>query len=331
MRKENGLSHHYVSQLAHVEINTPTPQASLEFFTDVLGLQISHREGQSVWLRAWGEFLHHSLKLTEAPAAGLAHAAWRVDGPDDLEPAAERLLRHGVDGAFIDGDVGHGKAFRFTMPGGHRLELVWEVERFVAPADQRSVYPDRPQKQVARNATVRRLDHCTVFTSELLADRRVMTEALRFRHMDTTVTPDGEEIFSTVTSGAHNHDYALVAPPGYRGAGEMNHFCYFYDTRDELLRALDVLAEHGFKLEHGPHKHGIGELFFCYLFEPGGNRLELQTAGYWNYLPDWEPVVWQIAEGGNFAWQISQMPEPGTPAPPHAPPQFSLTETFGRA
>ena len=293
MRRGDGLSHHYVSQLAHVEINTPTPQASLDFFTDVLGLQISHREGQSVWLRAWGEFFHHSLKLTDAPAAGLAHAAWRVDGPDDLEPAAQRLLQHGVDGEFIDGDVGHGKAFRFTMPGGHPLELVWEVERFVAPADQRSVYPDRPQKQVARNATVRRLDHCTVFTSRLLADRQVMTEALRFRHMDTTVTPDGEEIFSTVTSGAHNHDYALVAPPGYRGAGEMNHFCY--------------------------------------LFEPGGNRLQLQTAGYWNYLPDWEPVVWQIAEGGNFAWQISQMPEPGTPAPSHAPPQFSLTETFGRA
>jgi hypothetical protein len=25
------------------------------------------------------------------------------------------------------------------------------------------------------------------------------------------------------------------------------------------------------------------------------------------------------------------MPEPGTPAPSHAPPQFSLTETFGPA
>jgi hypothetical protein len=62
------------------------------------------------------------------------------------------------------------------------------------------------------------------------------------------------------------------------------------------------------KLEHGPHEHRIGELFFCHLFEPGGNRLELQTAG-----------------------QISQMPEPGTPAPSHAPPQFSVTETFGPA
>ena len=155
------MSHHYVSQLAHVEINTPTPQASLDFCTDVFGLQISHREGQSVWLRAWGEFFHHSLKLTESSAAGLAHAAWRVD----------------------------------------RLE------------DQRSVYPDRPQKQVSRNATVRRLDHCTVYTSELLADRRVMTDVLRFRHMDTTVTPDGEEIFSTVTSGAGNFAWQISQMP----------------------------------------------------------------------------------------------------------------------
>ena len=47
------------------------------------------------------------------------------------------------------------------MPGAHCLELVWEVAR----EDRRSAHPDRPQKQVARNATVRRLDHCTVFTS----------------------------------------------------------------------------------------------------------------------------------------------------------------------
>ena len=120
-----------------------------------------------MYLRAWGEFFHHSLKLTEASGPGLEHAAWRVDGPEDLELAAQRLRDHGVEGDFIDGDVGHGTAFRFRMPGGHRLELVWDVERYVAAEGQRSVYPDRPQKQVAHNATVRRLDHCTVYTPHL--------------------------------------------------------------------------------------------------------------------------------------------------------------------
>ena len=325
------MSHHYISQLSHVELTTPVPQESLDFFTNVLGLQVSHQEGQSAWLRAWGEFFHHSLKLTEGPAPGLVHAAWRVDGPDDLELAARRVLDHGVAGQFVDGDVGHGRAFQFKMPGGHTFELVWDVERYVAPEGQRSVYPDRPQKQVAHNATVRRIDHCTVFTPRLVADRGVFTDALAFRHMDTTVTPDGTQVFTTMTSGAHNHDLAMVAePPGYDGpGGRLNHLCYAYDTRDELLRALDLLAEHGFRLEHGPHKHGIGELFFCYVFEPGGNRIELQIPGYWNYMPDWEPVVWQIDQGGNFAWQLDQLPPPGTPPPATAGQMTNIAKSIG--
>lgn len=126
------MSYHLVSQLSHVEMLTPKPDESVRFFEDVLGLQESHREGQSVWLRAWGEFFHHSLKITEAPAPGMGHAAWRVDGPDDLPLAAQALSEAGVEGRWIDGDVGHGKAYQFTMPGGHRFELVWGVDRYQA-------------------------------------------------------------------------------------------------------------------------------------------------------------------------------------------------------
>ena len=68
------------SQLAHVEVLTPTPQESLAFYTSVLGLEESAREGQSVFLRGWGEFFHHSIQLTEGPHAGLGHVGWRT-GP----------------------------------------------------------------------------------------------------------------------------------------------------------------------------------------------------------------------------------------------------------
>ena len=40
-----------LSQLAHVELTTPTPQASLEFWTNVVGLEETTRAGQSVYLR----------------------------------------------------------------------------------------------------------------------------------------------------------------------------------------------------------------------------------------------------------------------------------------
>ena len=69
-----------LSQLAHVEVLTPTPEESARFYTDVVGLEESGREGQSVYLRGWGERFFHSLQLTEADAPGLGHIGWRAPG-----------------------------------------------------------------------------------------------------------------------------------------------------------------------------------------------------------------------------------------------------------
>ena len=71
--------HHDVSRLSHVELRTPTPQESLDFFTGVLGLQVSHREGQSVWLRGWGEWWY----VAQMPEPGSPRPRPAVEG----EPA----------------------------------------------------------------------------------------------------------------------------------------------------------------------------------------------------------------------------------------------------
>ena len=75
------MSKRLLSQLAHVEVLTPVPEESLRFYRDVVGLEESGREGQSVYLRGWGERFFHSLQLTEAASPGLGHIAWRAQGP----------------------------------------------------------------------------------------------------------------------------------------------------------------------------------------------------------------------------------------------------------
>ncbi len=310
------MGYRLISQLSHAELVTPTPAETLHFYRDLLGLQESHREGRSVWLRGWGEFFHHSFKITEADCevSYIAHSAWRTDGPQELEQAAKRLEHAGVAGRWTEGDVGHGKSYEFKLPGGHVVELVWDVERFKCLPEQASVYPGRPQKQVYSNAAVRRIDHVTMFSRQPEADRDVFREGLGFRYMEGTLGKDGREMFMTLTSGAHNHDYAIIRQPPNSPLpdGTVDHTGFYYDTREELLRAVDCLAENGFLLEHGPHKHGIGELFFCYVREPGGHRCELQTGGYWNYIPDWQPVLWTDHQSANFAWYQKQMLPPAS-------------------
>jgi catechol 2,3-dioxygenase len=324
------MAYRLISQLSHAEIFTPAPDETAAFYKDLLGLQESAREGQSVYLRAWGEWFHHSLKITEGPGPGLGHAAWRTDGPQELDDAASRLQAAGLDGRCIDGDVGHGRAYQFWTPGGHLIELVWDVERYVAPPELKSNYPGRPQRQVASNAAVRRIDHVTTHSTAIPDDINVFRDQLGFRFMEATVGPNDVLFFVTLTSGAQNHDYAIVTErPDDPAAkpGRYNHVCWYYDTREELLRALDVLGEHGYRLDYGPTKHGIGELFFCYVYEPGGNLVELQTGGYWNYIPDWEPIYWQVPEGGNTAWHMEQFSFGQSPRPETASlPQHTARE-----
>ena len=98
------------------------------------------REGQSVYLRGWGDYLRYSLKLTEAPQAGLGHLALRAWSPEALERRVAAIEATGLGLGWIDGDVGHGPAYRFTDPDGHVFELYYEAERYVAaraPASRR--------------------------------------------------------------------------------------------------------------------------------------------------------------------------------------------------
>ena len=76
---------HDVAHIAHAELLTPFPDDSLRFFVDLFGMQIEHQEGQSVFLRGWGEYQPYGLKLTESELPGLGHTGLRAWSPEALE------------------------------------------------------------------------------------------------------------------------------------------------------------------------------------------------------------------------------------------------------
>ena len=176
-----------LSQLAHVEITTPTPDASLEFFADVLGLEVSGRRGESVYLRGWSEWFHHSLQLTEGSAPALGHIGWRVEGPGQLELAVARLEASGLGEGWHEDELGHGRAYRYRSPNGQHLhEIFWEVDRYQVPAELASTYPNRPQRYEGRGVGVRYLDHVTINTRDLWGDAEWYRDTLGHRIMEYT-------------------------------------------------------------------------------------------------------------------------------------------------
>ena len=58
------------AQLVSVRCIRPNPTKLSHFFYDMLGMEISHREGQSVYLRAYEDFYQYTLKITEREPAG---------------------------------------------------------------------------------------------------------------------------------------------------------------------------------------------------------------------------------------------------------------------
>jgi catechol 2,3-dioxygenase len=114
---------HDIAHLAHVELLTPKPDESLRFFLDVMGMQESARSGDSVYLRGWDDYEHHTLKLTASKKPGIGHFAFRATSPAALQRRALALQATGLGVGWTDGDVGHGPAYLCRDPDGHNIEI----------------------------------------------------------------------------------------------------------------------------------------------------------------------------------------------------------------
>lgn len=287
--------HQEVAHLGHVELLTPRPDESMTFFTDVLGLEVTQRQGQSVFLRAWGDYERHTLKLTEAPTAGVGHTAWRAMSPEALERRAAVLAQNGHGLGWIDGDAGHGKSYQFHDPDGHLMELYYETEWYEPEAQLKPFLKNQPQRYTGRGAAVRRLDHINMLCAAVTPNREFMADYLGFKLREHIILDDGTEAgaWISVTPLVHDIAYTLDAT---RARGRLHHLAWATDTREEVLRAADICLEHNVFIETGPSKHAVTHGFFLYMYEPGGNRIEIFSGGYLIFAPDWRPIVWNQQE-----------------------------------
>jgi catechol 2,3-dioxygenase len=153
----------------------------------------------------------------------------------------------------------------------------------------------------------------------VLPNRRFAEEVLGMRLYERIELDDGTEsgAWLSLTIAAHELIYVADA---YGARGRLHHLAFWVDTREEVLRAADLfLDSDDVEIEFAPSKHAIAQGFFLYGLEPGGNRIEVTTGGYFVYDPDPEPVVWTEAERARGqAWGVETVASfhtYGTPVP----------------
>ena len=281
-----------IAHLGHLELLTPTFDKSARFFIDVMGMTQSGEKGDSIYLRGYDDYERYSLKLTASKTNGMAHVAYRTRSPQALERRAAALKGSGFDVGWTDGDLGHGKTFVCKDPGRPRHRALLR-HRMVRAAARSKAGAEEPGAALSgarlQRAPPRSLER---------ARRRYLRLPQILRGL-SRLPPDRAHRAQRRQRSRHladRHQQVLrlrLYPRPYRRRGRFHHVTYALNSREEVLLAADIFLENGVFIETGPHKHAVQQTFFLYVYEPGGNRVEVANAGAQLILaPDWKPITW---------------------------------------
>jgi catechol 2,3-dioxygenase len=285
-----------IAHLGHVELLTNRFEESLKFFVEVYGLTMSGRDETSAYLRAYDDYEFHTLKLTRSERTGVGHVAYRASSPEALQRRVAAIEALGAGIGWVEGDLGHGRAYRFHDPDGHVFEIYYDTHRYEAPEGERAALKNIAQRYHGRGAAVRRLDHLNLLARDVAVIRDFLPRALGSRVTEQIVLDSGKVAGCWFTVNNKSYDIAYTADH-YGLRDRFHHVTYAVDQRDDVLRAADIFLENGVFIEAGPHKHAVQGTFFLYVYEPAGNRVEVANAGARLLLaPDWQPITWTETE-----------------------------------
>ncbi|MGZ4274736.1 MAG: 3,4-dihydroxyphenylacetate 2,3-dioxygenase [Solirubrobacteraceae bacterium] len=280
-----------ILRAAFVELHVTDLAASERFYAELLGMIVSARTEEAVFLRGWEERQHHSLILRRGPVAAASRLGFRVRTEDDLDRLHEFTQARGLTTRWSEPgiDPGMGRSLRVWDPFGYPLEFFHSVEQFETQHQRFDLH---------RGAPILRFDHLNLHSPRVEdAFRFWLSLGFRCSEYISTDGVGGDRSHERITGAwllrkPTVHDVALTAGTGPR----LHHFAYWVAEPAGVLRACDQLAG-GYQshvIERGPGRHGVSNAFFVYLRDPDGHRIELYSCDYYTGDPDHKPLRWSV-------------------------------------
>jgi 3,4-dihydroxyphenylacetate 2,3-dioxygenase len=276
-----------ILRAAYGELHVTDLARSEEFYVGQLGMLVSARTDDALYLRGWEERQHHSIVLRQAPQAAVSRIGFRVRSEDDLAPIASAIEAAGGSVSWSDGElVGMGRVLRAVDPFGFPLEFFYAIEQFETQLQR---------FDIQRGAPILRFDHFNLHVPQP-EDVLGFWRSLGFRCSEYISTDDDDERVTGawLLRKPGVHDVALTAGRGPR----LHHIGLWVSEPASVLRACDQLAAGGHvgAIERGPGRHGVSNAFFVYLRDPDGHRIELYSCDYWTGDPDHKPLRWSVSD-----------------------------------
>src|SRR5437879_273550 len=197
-----------IIRCAYAELTVTGRAASRWFYVDLLGLVVTAEDEDAIYLRAFEEYLHHSLVLRRGDVPACARLAYRVRTPSDVDRAQEyhRALGVRVERVPAGTTRGIGAAVRIEDPLGFPVEFFHgadHVERLTQRYDLHGA------------GAISRLDHFNVVTPDVPAAQRYY-EGLGFRVSEDIEDAEGTVYAAWLFRKPTVHDIALTGGDGPR-------------------------------------------------------------------------------------------------------------------
>jgi catechol 2,3-dioxygenase-like lactoylglutathione lyase family enzyme len=259
-----------VAHLSHVALRTPSPDRTVRFYNEVVGLSTHERTDGGRIRLGWGRG-HHALELGPG-AQGLDHFALEVPEPRELDRLQRRLEDAGVEVGYEQPEGDHPEVLAFHDPDGNRVELHGRVDR---TGERLSGTGRRPT----------RIHHVTLSSSSIAELESFYCSVLGFRVSDRM-----GEVFTWLRCSREHHTVAIVAAdePG------LDHYAFEVPDWSAFQQWCDELGRQNVPVSWGPGRHGPGNNLFIMFDDVDGVHVELSSdmERYWDELAEYVPRQW---------------------------------------
>ena len=257
--------------IRYVRLGTRDMDAATRFATEVVGLQLAAREGDTAYFRSdraavRGDTRDHTLAYFEGdPTEHVIGLELR--DPDDLEALGAALEAEGRTvhrGTKAECDARRTRDFiASTDPSGNRIEFLARP------------YNSGVRFHPGRDIGIENFSHIGLFSTDPKRDTGFWTRVLNARVSDWL----GDATFLRINTVHHS---VVLMPSSRPGIQHINHQV---EDVDDVMRSYYWLRQQGVKIVYGPGRHPISTAMMVYFEGPDGMVFEY-SVGVKHILPE---------------------------------------------
>lgn len=244
-------------KLAYVALNVTDLTRSLDFYTRLLGLQVSEKTDEVVFLRCGRD--HHNIILHAAPEKGVKRVGFELESDSDVETAFTYFDELGYTPYWLSKDeaaqLKQGRSFRLRERHSQlQLEMFSKSTQMAKPFEPTV-------------AQIARLGHVVIGTVEFEKACEAFTRDFNFKVSDLI---EDRISFMRCHPNPLHHTFAV----GPAKENQLHHVNFMVTDIDDIGRALYRMKNNNVPIVYGPGRHPPSNSVFLYFQDPDGMTLE---------------------------------------------------------